>query len=473
MKPNSIRVFWFWFAVLFTSPAAWALEVVIGVSPYLPDPERSAVHEAIKAFALKTAPLGSHIKVYDAWTLELEADLSVPPQLTHDMPSARKFNMTKGFAALDRWFKSLNSLPGGQPNDGKAKPPADSTAIRAPEFLAKLSELRGEDLPARTAIILCGSPFYLSPDEPSFSMADSRYPSDGHLKLPRSKSGSSGTSVNGSVYGTADFPNGLADLVVHWCTLRNDIFSNELHGDLVKRWWALYVKGMGGRLVTFSSDLSETLRRAVQGKTSEIRAEFDSADSKVTMHTALPRSLPADTPQPDSQSDSSAANPRSIKVLPVGGIPFAIGRTGIGIAWGDAADVDLWVRPSRGAEEINFKHQNSPEATLVSSDIRQANVGKIYEFVEFTKPQDLDTLEKLGLDVWINYFDGKATSVSGQIVFVHEGRAWAGEFKIDAGQGDRAAGRNNRPGSQHWTHVSLRDLKEDASLVAQPPKMEP
>jgi hypothetical protein len=146
--------------------------------------------------------------------------------------------------------------------------------------------------------------------------------------------------------------------------------------------------------------------------------------------------------------------------------PTAPGKTGIGLAWGVDADIDLYVRADPRAKELSYQLKQTPEGRLVSGDIRHANVGRTYEYMEFSRPIDLSRAT-----VWVNYYRGRARAVLGQVVLFRDGRVWVGQFRIAAARGNGGSDADRRDRSPYWQRIDLDQLTEaSAPLAAQRPE---
>jgi hypothetical protein len=245
---------------------------VIGLSPYLEDGSKNDIYRRIVTFLLEDAPLNSSLWIYDAYHLQTITQVEVPDMRAFRSAKTRANQFKDQIQRLKAFLAAKHEKP--------ALPPALpdfplNQAIRFPQFLDFVGEnLTGKD--QRLIVMLIGSPLYLDPKEPGFSMVNGYFPSDGHLLGSRQQ----------SVFGLKARNGALKDLVIHQAWF-GDPWVTELHQEKVNRFWTLYLKGQGARLATFCGDLP-TVFNAVRAGTHhaegrEQRYEIDPGDSKIQM----------------------------------------------------------------------------------------------------------------------------------------------------------------------------------------------
>ena len=438
------------------------------LSPWVATAQRAKQQEQVRSFLLRQSPSGVRVKLWDGWTGEMLGDALVPA-LRYDNAAARAQNrdMAGLLTVLAKWMEA---------SQGSESELVGTGALRAPELLP---EIAGDSVTGTNAIVLIGSPIYRNLAEPSFSMTDGRYPSDGHLKC----------TLTESVYGVVQRQGRLNRTAVHWVIPNLAVWQNELHGQAVTRFWALFVQAQGGKLVTVSADLPRVLQRALQAEGVPVLSVHpEPSDEKPTMRSALPRTVPnwleqvpvpppipavlpvpppaappqaASLPEPQSAPAPTpppvtvaAAQPLAAPDLPQPAMPFPHGfdssKTGIGICWsGDGVDLDAYVLPYPGARELSYKRDRTPEGFLYR-DERTGNVGRYFEFVEFKTVVDLPRVS-----VWVNLYAGRGP-VSGQVALFNHGQVKVGSFTISAAKGNH--GRGDRATSQCWVEIHLSDL---------------
>jgi len=462
--------------------------IQVVVSPWTTPAQRIKEQQQIRAFILRRAPAGTNLELWDGWSLETLGEATIPA-LRYDNAAARAQNrdLARLLAGLKKWAETP------QEDDVSL---AGTAALRAPELLQEIGD---EQSGAYRSVILIGSPLYTNQTEPTFSMSDGRYPSDGHLKCTLSE----------SVYGVAEKQGRLDQVFVHWAIPSSAVWKNELHEHAVTRFWVLFVQAQGGKLVTFNTDLPRVLQRALrQDLMPVLSAQADPSDEKPVMHSAAPRDVPAwleqipappvalptqepepkpskiqptpvvvmpklvPTPQPTVIHSMVVAQSSTVSVASPPPAPIHIAvpvtldnsKTGIGIAWSSDVDLDLYVQPAPGKKEVYYRDDRSPEAFLYS-DERHANVGGLYEFVEFRKPVDLNQTT-----VWVNYYGGAASNVTGQVVLFDHGQIKVGTFEIVAAHGNHGWSSRDRANSPYWVKIDLNSLVEAAApLAAQKP----
>lgn len=465
--------------------SAPAVHVV--VSPWSSIAERTREQEALRTFALKQAPGGTRLKLWDGWSRELLASGTVP-ELRYDAPAARAQQ-----PALAAWLRALKTWAG-------TPPPADarlanSAALRPPEIA---DELTPELVGGPAVVVLLGSPLHLSIEEPDFAMTEGRYPSDGHLRCTTAE----------SAYGVAGRSGRLAASTLHWVVPAPAPWVNPAHEAAVRRFWCLYFQSQGGVLASFGTDLPRLLHRALEnGLGPVVTATPDPADDKPVMRSALPRHLPAwiepvavaptppatvmeSPPAPallpamapvvapaaivPAPAPVAAVPPRAPRPEPVAPkpepvvVPFLTdpSKSGVGIAWSArGVDLDLYAQLKPGARELCYRRETTPEGFLYRDELN-ANQGGFFEFVEFKEPADLSRLR-----LWVNYYRGNTANVTGQIVVFDHGRVRTGTFRLAASSGNRGGAQDARATSPHWVEIVVdRLVNGKVTLAAKRPE---
>jgi hypothetical protein len=470
-------------------------EIHLGLSPFLNTVERDAFVQELPGWLLDkaSAPAGTRLIFWDAWNLTVISELTIPT-LQIDTPRSRTPRLVSDLATIGRWLRSSIPAPEGIS--------VGSGAVRAPEWLFETSATSAT---ASRTLILVGSPLYRSPAEPAFDMAaDARFPSDGHLAL----------GLRDSVFGLLEKSGRLERTTVHWVYAGQSLWANELHRHSVTRFWTLFIQGQGGTLATFGADVRAALARAVQsGLRPVLHVQPDSADEKPLMRSARPRSLPVwleTLPAPQSVvvaplpvvETPTAAVPQRAAVAPqpapsplVTEIPlpgaltpamvepatpppppapaslpmprgFDSTRTGIGIAWPAAIDLDLHVRLRPGVKELSYRVDRTSEGRLYR-DEQKANAGAFFEFVEFTGTEPIDLSRA---SVWVHFYSGRAKNVTGQVVLFDRGQTKTGTFSIRAEKGNGNDPTTQRANSPYWVEIHLAELGATAvPLIAAKP----
>ncbi len=258
-----------------TGPAP---EIVIALSPLQPLAVRTNQEALLQRFLVRDRPTTTRVTIWDGWDLKVICDIP-STQLAYDSPAARAPRLAPALASLHQWFENTggDTVPAGLKNSG---------AIRVPEWLAAISL---KPAAGGRVVVICASPFVLAPDEPSFSMLRTAYPSDAHLAR---------TSAE-SVYGTADKHGAMAGTTVLWAYTSENVWASQRHRERVTRWWGLFVASQGpnAMLAAFNSDAPQILQEALRASHHPI-GEFavNPADSRMVMHLATEREVPTDLP---------------------------------------------------------------------------------------------------------------------------------------------------------------------------------
>lgn len=263
-------------------------EFVIGLSPSYTAAQQAEVKRALLSFLLERAPAGDRVACWDAWNLTSIAFMEVPALKAHNI-RARAMRMPQ-ISALTQWFNRLTNA---------AVPPElrGTASLRTPEWLQLVT---GQPVVGRRVILLVGSPIYINQSEPTFSMTEGRYPSDGHLAC----------TLTESVFGLAEKKGRLSGTHVHWCYVAEQLWENELHRAAVTRFWGLFAAGQGGMLATFQADLTTALGNALNASLGPCgQFQIDPADTKPLMRAARPRLIPAWLQTPETEHGVSASPP--------------------------------------------------------------------------------------------------------------------------------------------------------------------
>jgi hypothetical protein len=245
----------------------------------------------------------------------------------------------------------------------------------------------------------------------------------------------------------------------------------------------IFTLELKGILANFSADLNAVLAGVPQLALSSIaQYEIDLTDQKLTMRTAqareIPRWMPSTAPQEvpvlrpgtnsTSQANLNSATPSAIALSAVTETPAlpsppstipAVGRSdgdrrsvvfALGLMWDSRVDVDLYVRPQPGKDELCFARLVTPQGRYIH-DFRDRNTDRDYEWVELWEDVNPSQLE-----AWINLFEGSGP-VHGTISVLYQGRRYSSPFSIPATRGNRGlynpiTGRTSGP---HWQRIDL------------------
>lgn len=437
---SSIRFGWLAFGVglwLATAPAMEAgpdsagqnTRYVMGLSPFLDKGVKDEVYRRIIGFLLEDLPMGSSLWIYDAFHLRTIAQVDVPTLRAFRSAKTRAnqfkepVRKLKDFLAADHERPAVRRLSMDQ-------------AVRLPQFL----DFVGDNL-ARgghtLVVVVLGSPLYLDPKEPGFSMVDGYFPSDGHLLASREQ----------SVYGLKDRAGALRDMVIHFGYV-GDPWVSAVHQEKIARFWALYLDGQGARLDTFCGDLP-TLFNAARSRSvrptelSPPRHQINPAETKLEMLRITRDIGVADWITRDTVPNAAMRPPASL-----------VGPMKIGIRWKGNIDLDLYAAAHHRSEVLYFEHTRSPEGYYFKD--HRSSPQREFEFIEFEKPVDVRRVEAK-----INFYKGSAPGgASGEIRVEFEGKIYTGQFALAAEHGNE--GRSSGNQEKFWATIDLpRLLKLD------------
>jgi hypothetical protein len=405
------------------SPAGSQL-FVVGISPYLDKSVKDQVYRGLVRLLVEDLPLNSTLSIYDAF------DLKSITRVT--LPNSRAFNSSKTranqFAPAIRDLKTFLARDHARPAGAHL---TFESALRVPQFSDFLADnLVAHDRPV--TVLLVGSPLYQDPKEPSFSMIDGYFPSDGHLQASRED----------SVFGFTGQTNRQPALAVHWLYF-GDPWMSDLHKEKVSRFWTLYFERRAGQLATFTQDLPTTLQafcHASPGSPASARGwALDAQQTKLEM-LRVSRSVElTDWITRDALPEMAPRPPTAM-----------LGPMKIGIRWKDNIDLDLYATPRHGAETLFFQHARSPEGYYYKD--HRSSPGREYEFIEFESPVDVREVE-----AFVNFYQGStADGPRGEVRIEFDGRIYGGTFQIEASEGNR--GRAGRKQEQFWTRIPVREI---------------
>ncbi|MCX6923691.1 MAG: hypothetical protein NT154_10865 [Verrucomicrobia bacterium] len=489
MKTNILATALALNALLANAGAPTPREFIIGLSPHAPAAEWPKQQALLQRFLVADAPNASRVIAWDAWELRHIFDVQLP-NLAYDSPSARARHLAPALAALKQWFDGLDGKP--TPRDLKS-----SGVIKFPEWVQMAA---AQPAPGTRVIVVLASPFYISA-EPSFSMAQARYPADGHLTR-----------------GVADTPyaprRGLLPAVeVSWAYANENIWASEHHRYVVTRWWGLWIGAAGGRLVNFSSDAPQVLLTATRTNQRAVGDyALSTADNALVMHTPAERVVPVmgqqaptalpptPPPQPMAKSELApapapaaivAALPPTPQVAPPPApveapprpqqeplikpasqvqtptpvpteIPSpALGNIGIAAVWSADrdTDIDLWVAAKPGIPEA-YWHRPRVERVRYFRDIRTSQRDRVtiewhqaWEYVEVERAHIGDPT------VWLNVYAASGP-VTGIVRVQFDGRIVDRPFQFDVRRGNKGLDSNQpaRAHSPYWQEVKLADF---------------
>lgn len=400
-------------------PAPPHVDYVIGLSPFLERSVKDDVYRRIVAFLLEEMPLESSLGLYDAYHLRSISRVEVPGARAFVSSKTRANQFREPVRKLREFLGATHEFAGptNLPFAG---------AVRFPQFMDFVGEHLAQSNRA-AVVVLLGSPLYLDPKEPGFSMLDGYFPSDGHLAATRDE----------TVYGLKERRGSLEGIVVHFGYF-GDPWVSEVHAEKITRFWALYLKGQGGQLGAFCGDLA-TVFKAARGNGAErraMRAEVDPAQKKIEMLRVTRNIGMADWITRDTLPVARPRPPRT-----------TLGPVKIGIRWQGALDLDLYAKPHRSGETLFFQHTRCPEGYYFKD--HRSSPEREFEFIEFETPVDLREVEAM-----INFYEGfKPGGPRGEVRVEFEGQIFTGAFALAADHGNQ--GRTGPRQRDHWTRIDI------------------
>ena len=396
---------------------------VIGLSPFLDNPVKDQVYRKVITFVVDEMSLGSTLRIYDAYNLQTVTELQIPEVQAFKSSKTRANQFAAQIHQLKRFLATEYPRP-------RRAGPQFTGAVRLPQFM---DFLRTTTIPSTEplTLIVLGSPLYMDPKEPSFSMADGYYPSDGHLRVGRDK----------SVYGVTDRTNSLRNVFVH-LSYFGDPWVSDVHREKVSRFWRLFLETQGGTLATFSGDIATAFKNARQFAgpvaTLQVSSALDPEQTKVEMFR-----ITRDVSSRDwiTRDDiSPAVRPPSTTVGPMK----------IGIRWQGDWDLDLYSSAKPGAQTLFFQHTRCPEGYYYKD--HRSSPGREYEFIEFTNPVDINEVEAM-----VNFYAGAASDgAAGEVRIEFDDKIYSGTFRIPGTEGNK--GRLNPSQVQYWATLDIPGL---------------
>lgn len=323
------------------------------------------------------------------------------------------------------------------PTNPEGQPVAEN--VRLPEVLDEIGTNLIPSLPDKRAdVLIIGSPFYHDPRDLRYSMADSFYPSDGHLTAPRAE----------TPYGLGGMRARLANTLVHICWPNSkERFVSTSHEEVVRRFWTLWITHQGGRIGTLSFDINACFKRARASEASGQASYAPSPSGKVEMLRVNP---PVSAGLPARQDQPGAWFLRDDVTISKTPPTTTTGIAWIGLRWRAAADIDLWARPDNASQWLFFGNVRST-AGLFNKDHLTATGESQFEFIEFVQKIDLTKTE-----VMINLYEGELRAPPEGVIRVwFSGNVYEAPFKLGATRGNRALPPMSGP---HWLRIDLRKV---------------
>ncbi len=402
-----------------SSPSKPALRYVIGLSPFLGKEAKDSVYRRIAGFLIEDMPINSTLALYDAYHLTSITEITIPEARAFASAKTRATQFHADIRKL-RNFLAATPAPHDSPMRGMDQ------AIRLPQFLDFIEETVTSPH-TQLIVLVIGSPLYMDPKEPQFSMVDGYFPSDGHLVATREQ----------SVFGLRPRPASMKDFAVHFGFF-GDPWVNQIHEEKVLRFWSLYLKQRGARLESFFGDLTSLFNAAHPLATPARSRPFDIDPSKTKIEMVrVRRDVGAsDWITRDVLTKVQSGPPSSTK-----------GPMKIGIRWQGALDLDLYASPNSRGETLFFENSRSAEGYYFKD--HRASPDREYEFIEFESPVDVRQVEAM-----INFYEGASDAPpKGEIRIEFENKIFSGRFELQSLRGNQA--RSGRGQEKHWTQIDI------------------
>jgi len=407
---------------------------VIGLSPFLEKGAKDQAYRQTIGFVVESLPLGSQLRIYDAYNLQTVAELSIPNLAPFRSAKTRANQFAPQILKLKKFLGTEHAQPGGAG-------PQFAGAVRLPQFLDFVhGALPGKQAQEAVTVIVLGNPLYLDLKEPSFSMNEGYFPSDGHLKVGREK----------SVYGVTDRADALSGMRVHFGYF-GDPWVSGIHEEKISRFWHLFLKLQGAELAALSGDVATIFKNAPLAATAPSRfasAQLERGDAKPEMLRV--------TREVDSRDWITRDDVRFALRAP----STVVGPMKIGIRWQGDWDLDLYASARPGAETLFFQHTRCPEGYYYKD--HRSSPDREYEFIEFTSPVNIREVEAM-----VNFYRGRAPEgAEGEVRVEFDNKIYSGKFRISAPEGNR--GRLNETQQDYWARLDLKKILrlEDRPVAA-------
>ncbi len=405
--------------------AANAEEMIIAVPDQMSKADAAPLMNTLMRFAAENTDPGETSVFINAHTQNRLCQITVPPKKAYSNLKAKlQYNA--------KCLKTLMAYRDGQQAEGTSP----NGKIKLPQLLRSIAQNYQTD--QFDSLIIIGSPLYDGGSEPVYSMEYGHIPSDGHIVA--------GLAASPFAAGRA---SSLADMKVHILFPDETWQRNDTHAFLVKRFWSLFVAGLGGELVTFDSDLTQGLSRVLQNAPLTAPQYRLASSPKLEM---IPVRLKVGSQIPIYDRELSTAPLSPAELASAQNIE-------IGIRWDCDCDVDLYVQPYQGAEVLYFGKTRTAEGHFFKDYRRAVDLLNGLETVEMSEPVDLRKLL-----VGINFYSGTAPDgVSGEVRLSVGNRTYAAPFKIAASAGNGSTGGDHfinqrQVPNAHWHKVNVRAL---------------
>ncbi len=409
---------------------------VIGLSPFLTTAVKDAVYRKIVGLILEEAPLNSSVAIYDAFNVRTITQIELPNVAAFRSAKTRANQFKEPIRKIREFLAATNTPPAAARGVDAARLNFEN-AVRLPQWLDFICENTTHG-PNPLRLILLGSPLYLDPQEPGFSMVDGYFPSDGHLTASREQ----------SIYGLKERQGRFANVTLHLGYF-GDPWVSDAHRERITRFWTLYLKQGGGRLATMTGDLPTVFSAAAANAGPERNYALAGNQTKIEMLRVTRDVAVADWITRDVLPSGQAAPPTK-----------TVGPMKIGIRWRGDIDLDLYASASAQSETLFFEHTRCPEGYYFKD--HRSSPEREYEFIEFETPVDV-----WQADASINFYEGHAPGgPAGEVRIEFDGRIYSGRFALPADHGNK--GRTGVRQRDFWVRINIPEIlglrRENASL---------
>ena len=417
-------------ALAFMGGSAEARTYIVGIASDCV-PSTAAVSERLM-HAFLHLRLGDQLAVYDAPRRTVIAKIVIPADRpVFERPAVRTQQFGAELQKIRAFLEarcSATSVPQGSGN------------VRFPEFAEELSRTAIPGLSAGgVSVAVVGSALYQDGRNAAVSMVNGRYPSDASLNARRAE----------SVYSLENRREALAGVDVHYCYSDDDRSFGDAYRHAVHRFWSLFVSGQRGTLATFTNDLGTCFERFERAITAGAPTfEADTHDSRAQMLAAKPTER---APSPSASVDFMREGAPISRERPKG----TRGPAKIGIRWScPGADLDLYARANQTSPFLYYGNRNMPDGQF-PHDYQVAPAGDAaFEFVEFTRPVDLGSMQ-----AFINFFRGNCPSGPNGIVRLwFDNKIYEAPFVLTATRGNGGEGRDGPAIGPHWAAIDIKKL---------------
>lgn len=376
---------------------------------------------------------GDRITVIDGLSLRLLAEGRVPKGTTCD-------------AKVNRMREFVRALRPQLLSDGP-RDPQRLNLVNIPGIYSLVGSSKVAT--ADTRLIIVGS-LYPPNDQGSGPLFGPGYTlSDGWFNA---------TSLESPQFGTADRRELLTGVTVNFCTIGPRV--GETDSRHMGRCWVVHCAALGGVMNSIRSDLALTVQQAAAGGREPHTADkIDPKDLVREVHPIVRDPQPT-TPTPSAGGSNDALRTAAAEIP----APRP-GHVNVGAVWTSGkgrTDVDLWVTPRPGAEELSFTHRESPDGRYLRDIVYAQNERDSDKWTASWECVEIGSTDPENLTVWLNLYSNDAGEVQGLV------RLHTAERIIDvpftfSGEGNQADQRRGREGQRYWRKIDVRRAIEEAS----------